>query len=40
MLPFNGNGEFKRGFAPLFIKTFPLPLKKGKGDTGGWGFYI
>ncbi len=27
-----------RGVKPLFfIKASPLPLIKGKGDTGGWG---
>jgi len=31
--------EFKRGETPLFI-SFPLPLIKGKGDKGGWGYQI
>jgi hypothetical protein len=31
------SGKFKRGVT-LFKKFFPLPLIKGKGDTGGWGF--
>jgi len=42
-------GESKRGEASLyyreskrdgvpFKKLFPLPLHKGKGDTGGWGY--
>jgi hypothetical protein len=29
---------FKRGEAALLKKHFPLPLQKGKGDTGGWGY--
>jgi len=31
-------GELKRGEASL-IYPFPLPLDKGKGDKGGWGYY-
>jgi len=31
--------EFKRGEAPL-SPPFPLPLIKGKGDKGGWGYHI
>ena len=27
---------FKRGLSPSFL-FLPLPLIKGKGDTGGWG---
>ena len=30
-------GESKRGEASL-TTTFPLPLIKGKGDKGGWGY--
>ena len=30
-------GELKRGEASL-IYPFPLPLGKGKGDKGGWGY--
>jgi len=29
--------EFKRDYVPL-LKFLPLPLQKGKGDTGGWGW--
>ena len=29
----------KRGFTSL-IYSFPLPLDKGKGDKGGWGYLI
>jgi len=32
-------GELKRGEASL-IYPFPLPLDKGKGDKGGWGYQI
>ena len=32
-------GEFKRGEASL-KKPSPLPLIKGKGDKGGWGYLI
>jgi len=28
----------ERGEAPLF-NFLPLPLQKGKGDTGGWGYW-
>jgi len=27
-----------RGAKPLFRNPLPLPLNKGKGDTGGWGY--
>jgi len=27
-----------RGALPLLYNLFPLPLDKGKGDKGGWGY--
>jgi len=32
--------ERQREAKPLLYKYFPLPLIKGKGDTGGWGHQI
>jgi len=32
------NKRVLRGAKPLFFNFLPLPLK-GKGDTGGWGYW-
>jgi len=32
--------ERLREAEPFFSNPFPLPLIKGKGDKGGWGYLI
>jgi len=30
--------SYREGAKPPLLSTLPLPLQKGKGDTGGWGW--
>jgi len=32
--------ESQREAEPLLYKLVPLPLIKGKGDKGGWGYQV